>query len=94
MQNPRFAFGVAVILWQALQALAWLEVPHWYNELFGDGDFHEESSQLVAKHLSRLQCCDHNFRQISPIFGNFRQFSANFANFRQISPIFGKKLAK
>jgi hypothetical protein len=29
------------------------ETPPWMNEIFGDGTFNEDSSNYVAKHLSR-----------------------------------------
>jgi len=47
------AIFAVIISCQTWTVSAWLETPHWYNELFGDGDFHDESSQLVEKHLSR-----------------------------------------
>ena len=39
-------FGVAGVS-------GWQEFPSWYNELFGDGDFHEKSAKETVKHLSR-----------------------------------------
>jgi len=34
-------------------SLAAEEVPPWFNELFGDGDFDVDAVQFIAKHLSR-----------------------------------------
>jgi hypothetical protein len=44
---------LVLIFCQSWKVFAWLETPHWYNEYFGDGDFHEESADQIKKHLSR-----------------------------------------
>jgi hypothetical protein len=59
---------LVLIFCQTLKVFAWLETPHWYNEYFGDGDFHEESADQIKKHLSR-QDLKHKDIQWAPLNG-------------------------
>ena len=42
-----------LLFFNVLVKCNWVETPPWMDELFGDGDFNEHSSQLTQKHLSR-----------------------------------------
>jgi hypothetical protein len=48
-----FNFFILIYVCLHSASLAAEEVPPWFNELFGDGDFDVDAVQFIAKHLSR-----------------------------------------